>query len=82
MPDGNAAELGGAASLIDRLEQVLGRENVLSDVESRKFFSTDLSWRPGETAAAVTCPRSIPKSPRCISSRAWCSLTRSARAST
>jgi D-lactate dehydrogenase (cytochrome) len=59
MSGGNAAVSGDASGLVERLEQVLGRDNVLSDLESRRFFSTDLSWRPGETAAAVIRPDSV-----------------------
>ncbi len=53
MSDANAAVVEECEGLVKRLEQILGGENVLSDEASRKFYSTDLSWRPGETAAAV-----------------------------
>jgi hypothetical protein len=47
---------GQSDSLIKGLQQVLGSDNVVLDERERAFFSTDLSWRPREIAAAVIRP--------------------------
>lgn len=44
---------------IGRLQQILGSDHVLLDEADRAFFSTDLSWRPREVAAAVLQPETI-----------------------
>lgn len=46
-------------SLVARLQEILGGQNVLTDEKSRAFFSTDLSGRPNAVAAAVIRPGSI-----------------------
>ena len=48
------------SNLIAQLESILGRENVLTDSSSRNFYSTDLSFRPNESAAAILRPSSVP----------------------
>ena len=45
--------------LLPRLRQLAGSDAVFSDLESRQFFSTDLSWRPFETVSAVVRPADI-----------------------
>lgn len=45
--------------LIKQLQQIVGSENVLLKEDDRAFFSTDLSWRPTEVAAAVIQPKTI-----------------------
>jgi hypothetical protein len=42
--------------LVQQLRQILGNEHVLTDEKSRSFYSTDLSFRPREVAAAVIQP--------------------------
>ena len=41
------------------LQKILGPGNVLLDQADREFFSTDLSFRPREVAAAIICPTSV-----------------------
>jgi FAD/FMN-containing dehydrogenase len=40
----------------NELISILGKENVLTDKDSREFYSTDLSFQPREVAAAVIQP--------------------------
>lgn len=47
------------AALIDRLKQVVGADNVTTDTREREFYSTDLSFRPREIAAAVVRPGTV-----------------------
>ena len=49
---------GDEAALIGQLKQIVGNDHVLTDPESRAFYSTDLSFRPREIAAAVIQPDS------------------------
>lgn len=54
------AELEAApadAALISQLKAVLGDDGVLSDLDQRTFYSTDLSFRDRAIAAAVIRPR-------------------------
>ena len=44
--------------VVARLRQILGNEHVLTDGSARAFYSTDLSFRPAQTAAAVIRPGS------------------------
>ncbi|MFN3591251.1 MAG: FAD-binding oxidoreductase [Thermaurantiacus sp.] len=54
-----AAEIQNDGDLVIRqLQQVLGPDDVILDETERAFFSTDLSWRPREIAAAVIRPAS------------------------
>lgn len=46
-------------STVRHLQQLLGNDHVLLDEADRAFYSTDLSWRPREIAAAVLQPGSI-----------------------
>lgn len=46
------------AALIRELQGLLGAANVLTDEKSRAFYSSDLSYRPHATAAAVIRPGS------------------------
>lgn len=41
------------------LQKILGPGNVLLDQADREFFSTDLSFRPREVAAAIIRPTSV-----------------------
>lgn len=50
---------GPVSGLMERLVQALGRDHVLTDMADRTFFSTDLSWRPSETAEVVVQPASV-----------------------
>lgn len=45
--------------LIQRFQQLVGGDNVLVKEQDRAFYSTDLSWRANETAAAVVRPGTI-----------------------
>jgi D-lactate dehydrogenase (cytochrome) len=56
MPNRGAELSGDAVHLVRQLEQILGADQVLSDMDNRTFYSTDLSWRPGEVASAVIRP--------------------------
>jgi D-lactate dehydrogenase (cytochrome) len=47
------------SGLVRELEGVLGKGKVLSDAESRHFYSSDLSYRPHATAAAVIQPGTV-----------------------
>jgi D-lactate dehydrogenase (cytochrome) len=49
----------GADRLILQLRQILGPDNVATDLETRTFYSTDLSWRERAVAAAVIRPGSV-----------------------
>ncbi|RME67114.1 MAG: FAD-binding oxidoreductase, partial [Alphaproteobacteria bacterium] len=44
------------AVLVRQLQQIVGNEHVLTDKRQRAFYSTDLSFRPAEMAAAVIRP--------------------------
>jgi D-lactate dehydrogenase (cytochrome) len=54
-----AAEAASDERSIRQLQQIIGADHVLLDDESRRFYSTDLSWRPHAIAAAVIQPGSI-----------------------
>ena len=45
--------------VIDQLKQIVGNDQVLTDEKSRKFYSTDLSFRPGEVAEVIVQPGSL-----------------------
>ncbi|WP_157801223.1 FAD-binding oxidoreductase [Sphingobium sp. LB126] len=55
----SAADRSHNPEIMDRLRQIVGTEHMIEDAERRDFFSTDLSWRPGEVADAVIQPASI-----------------------
>jgi D-lactate dehydrogenase (cytochrome) len=46
-------------AIVRQLQQLVGVDNVLTDEADRRFYSTDLSWRPGEIAQAVIRPGSV-----------------------
>ncbi len=48
-----------SSDLIKGLESIVGSPSVLTDDESRKYYSTDLSFQPGEVALAVLVPQDI-----------------------
>ena len=57
-PGGAPASHGPHGAMIEQLQQILGRENVLLDSKNREFYSQDLSFRPHEVAAMVLQPAS------------------------
>jgi len=67
MSESAATISADAEGLVGRLEQILGSENVLSDLKSRKFYSNDLSWRPGEVASAVIRPDTVERLSQAVS---------------
>lgn len=54
----DAGETDGQAA-IRQLQQVIGTEHVLTGEADRRFYSTDLSFRPGQTAAVVVQPADL-----------------------
>ena len=42
--------------VVRQLQQVIGIDHVLTDEADRRFYSTDLSFRPGKIAAVVVQP--------------------------
>lgn len=47
------------SGVIRQLQQIVGNDHLLLDEAERKFYSTDLSWRPREIATAVLQPDSV-----------------------
>ncbi len=45
-------------STIEALRQILGNDLVITDENERRFYSTDLSWRPHEIAEVIIQPDS------------------------
>ena len=58
-PNADPANSAPDSATIARLQQILGRENVLLDSPSREFFSQDLSFRAHEVAAMVIQPTNL-----------------------
>jgi FAD/FMN-containing dehydrogenase len=57
-PGTGPASDGPDSAMIEQLQQIMGRENVLLDSKSREFYSQDLSFRSNEVAAMVLQPPS------------------------
>jgi hypothetical protein len=57
-----------AGPLLRQLQQDLGPENVLTSEADRAFYSTDLSFRPRELAAAVIRPGNTDELARAVAS--------------
>jgi D-lactate dehydrogenase (cytochrome) len=55
-----------ADQLILQLRQILGPDHVATDIETRTFYSTDLSWRDRAVAAAVIRPGSTEELARAV----------------
>ncbi len=66
MDDVAEREEGKDAQLLDAFRQLLGPDDLLVGDVDRRFFSTDLSWRPGETAMCVIRPRSLEQLSACV----------------
>lgn len=62
------ASTQSAEPLIRQLQQILGPEHVLTSEAERSFYSTDLSFRPAATAAAVIQPASTDDLSRAVAS--------------
>ena len=63
----NAAVMSAPpGALVADLEQALGREHVSADLETRDFYSRDLSFRPYKTAAVVIRPGSTDELSRAV----------------
>jgi D-lactate dehydrogenase (cytochrome) len=52
-------DMAGTSGLVDRLKQLVGSDNVATDDREREFYSTDLSFRPREVAAAIVRPGTV-----------------------
>ena len=48
------------------LAEIVGQSHVLTDHESRRFYSTDLSYVPGEVAAVVVQPGNAEELAKCV----------------
>lgn len=55
-----------ADQLILQLRQILGPDHVATDIETRTFYSTDLSWRDRAVAAVVIRPGSTEELARAV----------------
>ena len=57
-------------AVINQLKQIVGNDHVLTDYESREFYSTDLSFRPTEIAEVVVQPGSLDELSAAVSAAA------------
>ncbi|MCC7413769.1 MAG: FAD-binding oxidoreductase [Gammaproteobacteria bacterium] len=51
---------------VDSLRQIVGHDHVLTDETERRFYSTDLSFRPAEVAAVVVRPGDAGELAACV----------------
>ncbi len=55
-----------SSNVIDSLRQIVGADNVLTGEEERRFYSTDLSFRPAAVAEVVVRPGDIRELGACV----------------